>query len=262
MAKPPVPTAVFVDGSNFYNACVNYPRRGAGVLSAVDYHNLDFASLARRLAGGGREVVGVYHYVGQLEQEGNPAFYASQQRHMKNLRQDGVICRMGRMEKRPLKDRAAEELGRALDAEQIRDGGLDPRLRRELEGLRRQTVARMLGAWLGKLPSRGIRLPDSLHAQLRDIHARWRENVIWQEKAVDVKIAVDMISMAHRGEYEDAYILSADGDYTPVAEEVRALGRKVFAASPRYGAKLRSAVDHFILLDDNFFDGLLRKSQR
>lgn len=256
------PTAVFVDGSNFYNACVNHPEYGAGVLSRADYYGINFVALAEKLAGPDREIVGVRYYVGRLKQEGNPFLYSEQRRLMNGLKGDGVICRMGRMEKRPLKDRAAEELGRALDAEPIRNGGLDPRLRRELEGLRRQTVARALGAWLGKLPSRGIRLPDSLHARLRDIHARWRENVIWQEKAVDVKIAVDMISMAHRGEYEDAYLLSADGDYTPVAEEVRALGRKVFAASPRYGAKLRSAVDHFIRLDENFFNGLSRQNRR
>ena len=44
--------AVFVDGSNFYNACVNQPRRDAGLLSPADYYDLDFMALARKLAGG------------------------------------------------------------------------------------------------------------------------------------------------------------------------------------------------------------------
>ena len=52
------------------------------------------------------------------------------------------------------------------------------------------------------------------------------------EKAVDVMLAVDLVAMAIRNEYEAAYVLSADGDYTPAVEIARSLGKKVYAAAP------------------------------
>ena len=61
------------------------------------------------------------------------------------------------------------------------------------------------------------------------------------EKAVDVMVAVDMVSMALRGEYESAYVLSADGDLTPAVEEVRRMGKSVYIASPNRGAQLAAA---------------------
>ena len=46
------------------------------------------------------------------------------------------------------------------------------------------------------------------------------------EKATDVYLATDLIGMAFRDELDAAYILSADGDYTPAVELVTTLGGK------------------------------------
>ena len=248
--------AVFVDGGNFYHACVN-PETGSGFLRDADYYDIDFMALARKLAGDKREVVGVRYYVGQLKQEGNTALYARQLEFFAALKRDGVICRPGRMVKRPVKNKTADELGRLLKNGKCR-AGLDPGIRRELEQLRR-TTADALGVWLGDLPRRGLRLPAPFYSELRNIHQRRRDNMGWQEKAVDVKLAVDMLSMAHRREYDVAYLLSFDGDYTPVAEEVRNMGQKVFAACPCHSSALHQSVNGFIRMSRKFFDDVRRK---
>lgn len=77
----------------------------------------------------------------------------------------------------------------------------------------------------------------------------------WREKAVDVMLAVDMVAMAHKKIYEVAYLLSADGDFTPAVEKVREAGRTVFAASPAYGHKIGEVADKFIPLGRKNFRG-------
>ena len=44
-----------------------------------------------------------------------------------------------------------------------------------------------------------------------------------EEKGVDVRIAIDLISMAHRGEYDVAVVFSQDQDLSEVCAEVRSI---------------------------------------
>ena len=62
-------------------------------------------------------------------------------------------------------------------------------------------------------------------------------------------LAVDLVVMAERNEFETAYILSADGDYTHAVSAVRAHDKKVFAVSASHGAQLAGAVNSFIRVD-------------
>jgi uncharacterized LabA/DUF88 family protein len=70
---------------------------------------------------------------------------------------------------------------------------------------------------------------------------------------VDVMIAVDMVTMAVRGEFDAAYLLSADGDFTPLVEAVRSLDKKVHGASPGPAAQLAAVVNAFIPLSREWF---------
>lgn len=47
-----------------------------------------------------------------------------------------------------------------------------------------------------------------------------------EEKGIDVRLALDVIRMAHRKEYDVAVILSQDQDLSEVAEEIRAIARE------------------------------------
>lgn len=73
------------------------------------------------------------------------------------------------------------------------------------------------------------------------------------EKAVDVMLAVDMVAMALRDEYDVAYLLAADGDYTHAAQTVATMGKQVIAAAPRAGAELAKAVHSYLRLRRDWF---------
>ena len=47
-----------------------------------------------------------------------------------------------------------------------------------------------------------------------------------EEKGIDVRIALDVIRMAHANEYDVAVIFSQDQDLSEVAEEIRAIARE------------------------------------
>ncbi len=74
------------------------------------------------------------------------------------------------------------------------------------------------------------------------------------EKAVDVMLAVDLVVMAERNEFDAAYLLSADGDFTPAVQAVRAHGENVYAVSALPGAQLASVVNSFIRLPTVWFN--------
>jgi hypothetical protein len=47
-----------------------------------------------------------------------------------------------------------------------------------------------------------------------------------EEKGIDVRIAIDVIRMAHHKDYDAALIFSQDQDLSEVAEEIRAISRE------------------------------------
>jgi uncharacterized LabA/DUF88 family protein len=64
--------------------------------------------------------------------------------------------------------------------------------------------------------NRRVRLPDGTeHTYLAG-----------EEKGIDIRIALDVIRMAHRREYDVALILSQDQDLSEVAEEIRVIARE------------------------------------
>lgn len=88
------------------------------------------------------------------------------------------------------------------------------------------------GFWLRKLAAMGrqgvhvfsrslsyrnktVRLPDGSTHTFRAA----------EEKGVDVRMALDIVRMAHRREYDVALILSQDQDLSEVAEEIRSVAR-------------------------------------
>jgi hypothetical protein len=47
-----------------------------------------------------------------------------------------------------------------------------------------------------------------------------------EEKGIDVRIALDIVRMAHHNEYDVALVFSQDQDLSEVAEEVRTIARE------------------------------------
>lgn len=181
---------------------------------------LDYGSFSRKLIGKDREWIETRYYVGQVRQEGDTSRYWQQRAFLRWLQSfDRVSCHLGRLE------------------------------RRIVEGDEQE-----LGDWLDTLQKRSdINVPAQAVKELRLIAANAK--VTWVEKAVDVMIATDMVAMAYDDQYDNAYLISADGDFTPAVKKVRDTGRKVFVASPMHGAQLAKVANAFIRLPREFFHG-------
>ncbi len=178
---------------------------------------LDYAKISKKLTGG-RRWIGTRYYIGRVSQEDNFVLYANQRRFVSSLQatDSRISVYFGRLEKRPAVDRAARELKR----------------------------------YLHNLP---VKIPPDVYRELFGIAQRNSKITTYVEKAVDVMVAVDMVVMAERDQYDTAYLLSADGDFTPAVEAVRSVGKTVFAASPATGAKLASVVNSYIPLRPEWF---------
>ncbi len=54
------------------------------------------------------------------------------------------------------------------------------------------------------------------------------------EKKVDIKIAIDIISLAYENAYDTAVLVSGDGDFVPIVKKLKELDKKVEIWAFRY----------------------------
>ena len=186
-------------------------------IGLTELRRMDYRNISKKLVGP-REWIGTRYYIGQVQQKGNRQLYADQRRFLAALRKTDprISTHLGRLESRLLKNEAAAELKQ----------------------------------YLSNLP---VRIDSNVFHELMDLARRHGSTQVMVEKAVDVMLTVDLVRMSERGEFDAAYLLSADGDYTPAVEAARETGKKVYAVSPAYGAQLASVADSFIRLDPDWF---------
>lgn len=189
--------------------------KNCGVVGAGE---LDYAKISIKLIGPSRQWIGTRYYVGRVNQGEAPTLYADQRRFLSKLcaPDPRITAHLGRLERRRVKSKLAQELKSFLGSLTVR---IDPKVFHDLHALATRNAVETVTA----------------------------------EKAVDVSLAVDLVMMAQRSEYDAAYLLSADGDFTPAVEAARALGKKVYAASPGTGAQLAAVVNTFIPLKAAWF---------
>lgn len=103
---------------------------------------------------------------------------------------------------------------------------------------------------------RRIRLPDG------KVHTF----IAGEEKGIDVRIALDVIALGHRSEYDVAVIFNQDQDLSEVAEEVRVIARErrrwikiacAFPASPTSRNRRGIAKTDWITIDRATYDACL-----
>ena len=72
---------------------------------------------------------------------------------------------------------------------------------------------------------------DSVKNQLWDIgftpHVFWKQKNT-KSKGVDIALTTDLLSDAYRDNYDAAVLCAGDGDYVPLVEEVKRLGKVVY----------------------------------
>lgn len=68
-----------------------------------------------------------------------------------------------------------------------------------------------------------------------------------RSKGVDIKLATEMLTHAHRKNYDIAVLVSGDGDYVPLVEAVQNEGRQVVLWALKSGLNpaLRKTCDHY-----------------
>lgn len=191
------------------------------VENGVKYPSLlSYSSIFEKLAMD-REWVGSRYYIGALNQSHDPKGYAEQRQFLAALRAEDprIEVKLGRIEKRPFKN-------------ELKDKLLD---------------------FLAGDDSKG--LPDAHRQALSAMNVRYGYTEVLKEKAVDVHLAVDMIALAHADAFDVAYLLSADGDFTPAVDLVLGLGKKVLPVSPNQSMALRRACGGvFIRLRQDWFN--------
>ena len=74
-------------------------------------------------------------------------------------------------------------------------------------------------------------------------------------KGVDIQLTVDILIHTYQNNLDAVYLISGDGDYFPVIQEVVRKGKQVYLAALSSGLnpKLKTSVDVFIDLDSVFF---------
>jgi uncharacterized protein (TIGR00288 family) len=105
--------------------------------------------------------------------------------------------------------------------------------------------------------------PESTLSQVVPDHLRkrgeeFRELVVLKDKAVDVAMAVDLVEMTIADEFDAAYLLTADGDFTPAVESVRKRDKKVYVASTWFSSHLQRVANAFITLTPEWFSDCYR----
>jgi uncharacterized LabA/DUF88 family protein len=179
--------------------------------------NLSIAKVSEKLVGP-RDWIETRYYIGQVRNDHNTELYNQQRAYLQFIQScdSRISVHLGRLEARPVENETAQRLRR----------------------------------YLANLPSR---LDSRVYRELSTIAQDGSGTTVMVEKAVDVNLAVDLVVKAERNEYDAAYMLTADGDFTPAVDAVRALGKKVFAASPGYGAQLAGSVNAFIRMKPDWF---------
>jgi len=135
-------------------------------LGVGDLGRLNYAKISEKLVGP-RTWIGTRYYIGRVQQKGNPRLYADQRRFLAHLQATDprISVHLGRLEERQVKNEAALELRQYLSAFPVRiDVGV----------------------------FHGLMAIAKKHAQLD----------VMVEKAVDVMLAVDLVMMAQRDEFD------------------------------------------------------------
>lgn len=101
--------------------------------------------------------------------------------------------------------------------------------------------------------NRAVKLPDGTTYTF----------LVGEEKGIDVRLAVDVIRLAHRQEYDVAVVFSQDQDLSEVAEEIRAIAREqnrwikvacAFPLSPTTHNRRGINKTDWITIDRNTYD--------
>lgn len=178
---------------------------------------LDYRAVASKLIRN-RELVDSRYYVGRVT--GDLRRMREQELYLGFLRDQGVSVHLGIVRRNPMNRQFVRE---------------------------RRRLAERISGYAAAIP---VEVREAIEILCRSDYPQF------VEKQVDTRMSVDLVRMAYRDEYDAAFLLSADSDFIPAVEAVRELGKRVIAASPAKMFELACAVDTFVPLRREWFEGL------
>ncbi len=185
--------------------------------AGVNISSVDYKKIAKKLSRKrGSNIVEILYYVGKVS--GDLKRSRMQQKFLSVIEKQGINIVLGRVERKPVapeKNPIQRELAKFLDS-------YSPLIKNSF-----------------------------VVNSLKDLISQ--TTYTYTEKRVDVNIAVDMVVKAMKDEFDDAYLISADGDFVPAVQTVMEMNKKVFAASPLLGRELAKKVDYFFHLHPDWF---------
>ena len=78
------------------------------------------------------------------------------------------------------------------------------------------------------------------------------------EKKVDIKIAIDMISLAYENAYDTAVLVSGDGDFIPVVKKLKQMNKNVEIWGFKYSIA-NALKEEFVQENINYLDDVLSR---
>lgn len=95
------------------------------------------------------------------------------------------------------------------------------------------------------------RLPNNLAAEVFA-----RDKKTQRSKGVDIKLTVDALAHGTAGNFDTALILTGDGDFVPLVEQLQRAGKQVYIAafSSGFSERLQAMADAVHVLDGTAFD--------
>ena len=96
-----------------------------------------------------------------------------------------------------------------------------------------------------------------------EIDANNKDTYYFNEKGVDISLAINALSMAYTNAYDAAFIMSGDSDFINLYKKLHELGKIVYVVIVKDQLvnyhRLKAAADEILVLDDKFFNMCLRK---
>lgn len=213
-AKDTEKVAILVDGNNFYKNLENL-----NLNNIQDFLYKDFADFLSQ----GRKIVCARYYKGSVVRElNNPKsekMFSVQQKLFANLeKQDWEVERGYMMKYREYK----KCMGFYAIDEKIKDYRQFKKIGEEILA-NYKTCYRPIIVITPDFPN----FRKFKKETLKKFPGIYVISNKWKEKGVDVKIVVDMLALAEKGECDSIILVSSDSDLLPAVERVKEMGKRV-----------------------------------
>ncbi len=88
--------------------------------------------------------------------------------------------------------------------------------------------------------------------------------IIYQVKEDDIHLAVDMVKLAYKNKYENAILVSSDGDFVPAVKAIQEINKKVrnIGFTKRFSYYLKQECDDCKIINDDILSTFIKQNEK